>query len=169
MISIVLPKGHELEDGESDAEFWFPLLEEDENLGQFEIKRGKKPMTDLGNLDKSLKTLESLLVREKKKGIPPLSMKIRKAKTAQEVAERIQSSWLGYGVSDLTPVDGGVQMTITKGGQGGTEVNDDTFKNAMKFLWYKDSGSGTYTLTGSPFPVKAEFGSSDITVTVTDK
>ena len=174
MVAVVLPQGQEPTEGESDAEFWLPLLKEhnDDLSGLIREKEEGAEMTDFKSLGSALDDLAGTLTAttQKASGIPPISKEIRESNSPQEVAERIQSTWLGYGVSDLSDVDDGVQMSITKGEQGGEPIDDDTFKNAMKYLWYKPSGdeseSGmTYKMTGSDFPVRVEFGDK-ITVTV---
>lgn len=66
---------------------------------------------------------------------PDLSIEIKKATSAQDVANSIQSAWVTYGASDVMPQEDG-SYTFTISGQ-----KFETFDGAMQYLWFKPSKS----------------------------
>jgi len=102
----------------------------------------------------------------RKAKMPDLAAQIRKAGSAQEVADLINSAWITYGASEVTPVEDG-SFTFTISGQ-----EWDTFDGAMKYLWFKTKKKddpNTYTMAGLDYTVTAVQDGDNIEVTVMQK
>jgi hypothetical protein len=106
----------------------------------------------------TLLQVEAVMAQDKAK-MPDLTASIRKAGSAAEVAELINSAWLTYGA-------GAVEGTSFP-----LENDLEEFDGAMKYLWFKSKDSGnsrTYTMRGIPYQVQAVDSDGTIAVTVSE-
>lgn len=115
-------------------------------------------MTD--RLYATLLQADAVLSRPKAK-MPDLTVAIRKAQSADEVADLINSAWLTYGAGEV------------KDASFDLENEFDTFDDAMKYLWFKpqevegNAGSSvTYAMRGIPYEVVADDDNGIIHITV---
>lgn len=108
--------------------------------------------------------LDMLTVQDKAK-MPDLTASIRKAKTAEEVAEYINSAWLTYGAGPVT----GATFELNKAEMPEAESGEqmDLLDGAMKYLWFKSKDTGstrTYTMRGLGYAVVAVDDGDAITI-----
>jgi hypothetical protein len=114
----------------------------------------------------TLLQVDAVLAKPKAK-MPDLTASIRRSKTAEEVAEHINSAWLTYGAGPVT----GAAFELDKSEMPEAESNGqmDLFDGAMKYLWFKSKDKGdsrTYTMRGLGYAVVAVDDGEVITVSV---
>lgn len=80
---------------------------------------------------------------------PEMSVELAKAKTAEDVAQIIADSWVGYGLEKTGDASGDeVKLVIN--------TKPETFDGAMRYLWFKptDEGGGiTWRMRGMPYEI----------------
>jgi len=92
--------------------------------------------------------------------MPDLTAAMRRAKTAKEVADLVNSAWLTYGAG-----------SVQDGEEPSFELENelDMFHDAMLYLWFKSSDKGStrkYRMRGKPYEIEAVDNDGVIRVTV---
>lgn len=93
---------------------------------------------------------------------PDLSIEIKSAGSAREVADAINSAWVTYGATPVEENEDGSYTFRIEGQEW------ETFDGAMQYLWFKtDKGDpNTYKMRDCKYPVTAIQDGNAIEVTV---